>query len=329
MQKALSILSAFFLLLACGLIALGLAFRYAASPGPLSAPKLVVIAPGQGVQAIAAHLQQEGVIEVPLLFTGMATLTGERARLKAGEYEFAARISLLATLHKIARGDVYVRKITVPEGWSSAQVRQALIQADGLTGDLPDAIEEGTILPETYLFRRGETRAGVLARMQAAMEKAITDAWANRQVGMPITSPRELTILASVIEKETGIKAERTRVAGVFMNRLRLNMKLQSDPTVIYAMTEGKTPLGRPLLIRDLETVNSRYNTYMYEGLPIGPIANPGRAALKAAANPDASDELYFVADGTGGHAFARTLDEHNANVARWRRLQVQQKAAP
>jgi UPF0755 protein len=210
---------------------------------------------------------------------------------------------------------------------SSAEIIALLESAEGLTGEIGDIPPEGTLLPETYHFSYGDARADIVARMKAGVSEAIEALWPKRRADLPLKSPEEAIVLASIVEKETGVAEERPMVAGVFVNRLERGMPLQSDPTVIYALTMGKAPLGRKLAKPDLEA-DSPFNTYRYKGLPPAPIANPGRAALEAVANPSRTDELYFVADGTGGHVFSSTLEEHNQNVARWRRIRAEQDAA-
>jgi UPF0755 protein len=223
-------------------------------------------------------------------------------------------------LSLLREGRTVVRHLTIPEGLTTVEILALLDDAPGLSGDRsPPA--EGTLLPETYNYSWGDSRAGMMARMQKAMAETLAKLWASRAAGLPLATPEAAVTLASLVEKETALAAERPRVAGVFVNRLRLGMRLQSDPTVVYALTAGKGPLGRELTRADLE-VPSPYNTYRIDGLPPGPIANPGRAAIAAALQPLASRELYFVADGSGGHAFASTLEEHNRNVTRWRKLQ-------
>ncbi len=317
-------LSGFFLLCAVVFILIGLAFKSVFAPGPLTQNKLIVLESGMGTRGIAQQLYKDQVISSEALFLLSAYISGNRKKLKAGEYEFPAHVALSRVLDKVALGDIYKRKITIPEGWTSFQVVEALNAAQGLVGQIDEVPSEGTILPDTYIFQRNQSRSDLLRRMQEAFNVKLDQLWAERQAHLPIQTKQQAVILASIIEKETGVKAERKRVAGVFINRLRMGMKLQSDPTVIYAITQGKAPLGRPLLLKDLETVASPYNTYMFEGLPTGAIANPGHESLEAALNPEANDEFYFVADGTGGHAFARTLEEHNMNVAKWRKIQAQ-----
>ena len=289
-------------------------------PGPLAEPKTVAIAPGVQPEQTLFY---EGVIRHPELFRLLARARGVDRALPAGEYAFPARVPLARALEIVASGAAVQRMLTIPEGLTAHQVAARLNAAPGLTGRAePPA--EGTVLPETYSYHLDEARADVLARMTAAMDAALAEAWAARAPDVPLDSPRAALILASIVEKETAVPAEYARVAGVFANRLARGMPLQSDPTTLYALTGGapqdggQGPIGRRLTRADLE-VDSPYNTYKYPGLPPGPIACPGRAALQAAVRPEAHDYLYFVADGTGRHAFAHTLAEHNRNVARWR----------
>lgn len=223
-------------------------------------------------------------------------------------------------------GRTVVHRVTVPEGLTSVEIVAIVAASEVLEGAVPPPPVQGALLPETYHVARGDERAAVIGRMAEAMNEALARLWPTRAPDLPLASPAEAVILASIVEKETGIAAERAKVAGVFYNRLALGMPLQSDPTVVFALTDGKMPLGRALTRDDL-AIDDPYNTYKVNGLPPGPIANPGLASLEAVLKPEATDALYFVADGTGGHAFARTLDEHNRNVAKWRKLQDAQVA--
>ncbi|MFN4087673.1 MAG: endolytic transglycosylase MltG [Alphaproteobacteria bacterium] len=298
------------------------------APGPLPADRNVVVERGQGTRSIAESLAEAGVIREPLLFLAALRLRDEQGRVKAGEYAFPSGISVEAVIDKMVAGDTVVRRITVAEGLTVTEALRRVVDAEGLTGDPPE-VPEGRLLPDTYHYVWGESREAVVGRMQRAMDAALQRVWERRPDDLPIATPEELLTLASIVEKETGVADERARVAAVFVNRLRRGMKLQSDPTVIYAMTRGKHPQERPLTRDDLQTADP-YNTYHVAGLPPGPIASPGLAALEAVVAPADTDELYFVADGTGGHAFARTLAEHNRNVLNWRRLQraAREKAA-
>jgi UPF0755 protein len=312
-------------LIAC-VIGLSVLLVRARMPGPLTAEKLVVIEAGSGVEKIAATLRDNDVINSRAAFLFTVVLGGDLGGMKAGEYAFPARIPAHLVARKIANGDVYPRKITIPEGLTSFEIVELLKSNDGLSGDVAQVPVDGALLPETYHFTRGTTRTALLNRMIVAMNAEVEKAWATRPQNFKLTKPQVIT-LASIVEKETGVANERPLVAGVFHNRLNAGMKLQSDPTVIYALMGGQGPLPRALTTRDLERTDNPYNTYMYAGLPPGAIANPGRDAIHAVINPAATDAFYFVADGTGGHAFARTLAEHNANVARWRAIQKQQAA--
>lgn len=295
-------------------------------PGPLEADKTIVIERGTGAGRIAAQLEQEGVLTTAegLVFQAGVLATGQRGRLKAGEYVFPAHISPAGVTALLASGNVVIYKITVVEGMTVREVADALKAEQALAGEIGPLPPEGVLLPETYFFNRGDKRADVLARMRKAGVDALAEAWDHRAANLPFKDRQEALTLASIVEKETGVATERPRVAGVFINRLRRGMKLQSDPTVIYPLSNFTGNLNRALTSKDLDTP-SPYNTYYVGGLPPGPIANPGLAAIKAVLNPEVNDYLYFVADGSGGHAFASSLDEHNRNVSRWRQLQRRQ----
>jgi len=288
--------------------------------GPLPADRIVTIERGEGLSTIAARLEAEGVIASADLFTAAVYLAADPAALRFGDYAIPARASGREAYEIIASGRTVQLEITIPEGLTSQQVVERLLADERLTGEIATLPPEGSLLPETYFIDRGSERQALIDRMAAAMDATLAELWAARADGLPLETREEALILASIIEKETAEADERDLVASVFVNRLNRGMPLQTDPTVIYALTEGSGSLGRPLLRSDLE-VQSPYNTYLVDGLPPGPIANPGRAAIAAALNPAESDFLYFVADGTGGHAFARTLDEHNRNAAEWRRI--------
>ncbi len=289
------------------------------APGPLGEDRRVVVPKGAGLGRLAELLAERGVLHRPLAFRVFVTVDGAQNRLQAGEYEFTAGISGASVRDLLVAGRTVVRRLTVPEGLSTATVLELVRSAGGLVGEPPDP-GEGRLLPETYHYSYGDSRADLVARMQHGMDEALARLFRDRPAGSPLKSEADLLTLASIVEKETGVSGERARIAGVFVNRLKRGMRLQTDPTVIYALTGGRQALGRPLSRADLR-VEHPYNTYRVHGLPPGPIANPGLAALEAAARPAATDALYFVADGAGGHLFARTLREHNRNVARYRRL--------
>jgi UPF0755 protein len=295
--------------------------------GPLDRERTVVVPSGQGIREIAELLRREGVIDQPLLFVGAATLLRVSGELKAGEYLFERQASVRDVLDTLVEGRAILHQVTIPEGLTSEQIVQKLLEADVLTGSVGEVPKEGTLLPETYKVTRGTTREQLLGRMAAAQKRLLQEVWERRAPDLPVKSREELVALASIIEKETGRADERSRVAGVFINRLARRMRLESDPTITYGLVGGKGTLGRPLSRADKAQVTP-YNTYVIFGLPPGPIANPGRASLEAAANPSRTRELYFVADGTGGHVFAETYDEHLKNVARWRDIERERREA-
>ena len=288
------------------------------SPGPLRDERTLVLPQGLGAFDIADRLVEAGVIDDPVLFVAGLWFEDKQHALKAGEYAFEALIAPRGVMEKLVAGDTVVRRLTIAEGMTSAEVVAALNAAPGLEGEIAAAPAEGSLLPETYHYARGDSRAALIERMQSGMASLVDELWSARDPAVGLDDANQAVVLASVVEKETAAAAERPIIAGVFLNRLRVGMRLQSDPTVIYALTGGAGPLGRPLSRADLR-VESPYNTYRHGGLPPGPIANPGRAALAAVLHPVETSALYFVADGSGGHAFAETLAEHNRNVARWR----------
>ncbi len=302
-----------------GLLGLRALSRWLDAPGPL-AEERVLIVPRGGLADLAAFLQEHEVIAPAWAFVLAARLQGRDRTLKAGEYRFAAHMPPRAVLDLLESGRIVLHRITIPEGLTTREVHALLEAADVLEGPLPPPGRNGTLLPETWLVPRGEPRARLLERMQEAMRTSLEELWANRAPGLPYTRAEEAVILASLVERETPKKEEQPLVAAVFVNRLKLGMRLQSDPTVIFALTGGSNDLGRPLTRKDLE-IDHPFNTYRIAGLPPEPIANPGRSALAAALNPADVDYLYFVADGQGGHVFARSLAEHNRNVARWRQI--------
>ncbi len=295
-------------------------------PGPLQTQKSVVIARGSGASTIAHQLEKEGVIWNHTMFRIRYFIDGE-PELKAGEYLFNPQEKLPDVIKKIARGEVVIRKLTVPEGWTSGAIVELMRQEQALTGNIDTMPMEGTLAPDTYRFTLGDTRQSLIDEMQKAAEKNKMEAWNARDPDSPLQTPEQLVVLASIVEKETALPDERPRVAGVFVNRLRKNMLLQSDPTVIYGITHGTVPFGRAITAADL-AAPTPYNTYTGTGLPPGAIANPGKASLMAAAKPEKHDFLYFVANGNGGHTFSAELKEHSENVAAWRKLiKAQEKA--
>ena len=290
--------------------------------GPLAHETAAVIPRGAGLSTIAATLETAGVIRSANDLKLYARWRGVDGSLRAGEYAFPAGVSLAAATDKLVRGDVLLRRLTIAEGLTTAQVLTLVAEAEGLAGDVTVAPGEGALLPETYLYTRGDSRDFKIGVMREAMDDALAELWAQRAEDLPLKTPQEALILASIVEKETGVDGERGRVAAVFVNRLRRGMKLQSDPTVIYGATGGATfDLGRRIRRSELDADNA-YNTYKIPGLPPTPIANPGRAAIAAVLNPPTTTDLYFVADGTGGHAFSETLRGHQANVRKWRAIQ-------
>ena len=290
-------------------------------PGPLTESVYVIIAKGSGTSAVAKELADAGVIKSPYLFKLAARIFGLDKKLKAGEYLFPPMTSMEQAIKKLSSGDIVYRKITLPEGLTTAQMLDIINNEQFLSGKITEMVSEGELLPETYSFTRDDTKDNIIRRAKKAMAEILEEAWTNRKQPLPVKTPQQLLVLASIIEKETAIDAERRLVASVFVNRLTKGMKLQTDPTVIYALTLGKKDLGRLLTRKDL-AVDSPYNTYKYHGLPPTPICNPGKASLQAAANPEFSSYLYFVADGTGGHNFAVSLKEHNNNVKNWKKVQ-------
>ncbi len=315
----------FILLLALGVLAgsiFVLGHAQFTRPGPLANAATVIIPKGSGVEGIARELSRAGVLADPLVFRlGVRVLRAGKS-LRAGEYRFPARISPREIVSLLQTGVTIVRRLTIAEGLTSRQVAERLTLTEGLVGTLSAPPQEGALLPETYHFSYGDSRQALIKRMTVAMTETLRRLWSGRASGLALKTPEEALILASMVEKETGIAAERPRIAGVFLNRLKKGMRLQSDPTVVYALARqvGRGALKRALSRADLK-VASPYNTYRIKGLPPGPISNPGLGALAAVLNPVPTDELYFVADGSGGHAFARTLAEHNRNVAVWRKI--------
>jgi UPF0755 protein len=294
------------------------------APGPLQEEKVVNIPARAGMADIADTLQREGVIDNNRwAFIGAVIALKARSELKPGEYAFQKNASLRSVIATMVDGKVVQHSVTIPEGLTSEQIVARLSENDIFAGSINEIPREGTLLPETYKFPRGTTRDQVIARMQQAQKRLVAEVWEHRNPDIPVKTPEQLVTLASIIEKETGKADERSRVAAVYVNRLRQKMKLQSDPTIIYGLVGGKGTLGRPIKRSEI-TQPSPYNTYVVDGLPPGPIANPGRASLEAAANPARTRDLFFVADGTGGHSFTETYDQHQKNVAKLRAMEKQ-----
>ena len=312
------------------IIALVAAWSVFYAPGPAAREgetTIVSLPSGAGVSAIAATLKSAGVIRSTDMFKAAATLTGADRKLRAGEYEVPSKTSLRSVLVLLVEGRVVRHYVTLPEGWSSAQAVEILNKQAILTGTIEAVPEEASLWPDTYEISRGETRASVIARMRRARDENLARLWAARSPATVVRTPEEAMILASIVEKETGLAAERPRVAAVFTNRLRSGMRLESDPTIEYGLTKG-VPLRRGLRRSELDRPNA-WNTYQIDGLPPTAISNPGRDAVAAVLNPPSTGDIFFVADGSGGHAFARTYEEHRANVARWRAIERQRAGLP
>ncbi len=301
--------------------------RQSSEAGPLTVDKTVIIPERSGLSEIAEQLDREGVIRNPLMFRISGYITGAWSELRAGEYLFKASISPREALDVLRSGKPVLHSILVPEGLTSEQIVARLKENDLLTGEITQMPREGALLPDTYRIERGTSRQRLIQTMTEKQREELNRIWARRVQDIPVKTPQELVTLASIVEKETGRADERPRVAGVFVNRLNRRMKLQSDPTIVYGLVAGKGTLGRGILRTEI-TQATPYNTYVIDGLPPGPIANPGRAAMEAVANPSRTRDLYFVADGTGGHAFAETLEQHNRNVVRWRQIETSRREA-
>lgn len=301
-MKKILVLAMAFALVACG-------------GGRADKDVTVVVAEGSSLKAAAGALEKVGAIESASGFLRNAKIFGSSDSIKPGEYEVKAGMDDSDVLELLQSGKTKQRFVTIPEGMPSILVYEKLMATPLLTGDV-EVPAEGSVLPDSYAYTREEKRSAVLKRMQAAMTKTLAELWANRKPTSVVNSPEEAVTLAAIVEKETGVPSERRKVAGVYSNRVRLGMKLQADPTVIYPVTKGK-PLGRRIQKSELAADNG-YNTYARAGLPIGPIANPGKASIAAVLDPEPTRALYFVADGSGGHVFAETLDGHNANVEKW-----------
>lgn len=309
------------LILLIGVAATVFLYDYAINqPLKISEDTLFLVNKGDSLNKIAQSLQDKKLVNDKYIFILFSKINKIYPQIKAGEYLFNGEFSVKQTAEKLSSGKVYLRKVTFPEGLTSTEIAKILHKENFLSKDEFAAPAEGSILPETYAYMRGDSPEKIIKQAQKAMQNVLEQAWQERDQNLPLQSKEELLILASIVEKETGIGMERAQVASVFVNRLRLGMLLQTDPTVIYALTNGKEDLNRPLTRKDL-SIDSPYNTYKYAGLPPTPICNPGKDAIYAAAHPSETPYLYFVASGNGGHNFATTLSEHNENVRKWREL--------
>jgi peptidoglycan lytic transglycosylase G len=301
--------------------------------GPLDKEATVVISSGAGLSGITDRLSGKGVINGNLfdewVFNLGIRFYKNATKLKAGEYAFAPGVSMQEIMNDLVDGKAVTHAVTVPEGWTTAQIIERVREHPVLVGEISEVPAEGALLPETYTFARGASRQDVLNQMKAAQEKLLAEVWERRTDDLPVASPEELVILASIVEKETALADERSRVAGVFVNRLNKNMRLQSDPTILYGLygSEAWSKDRSGIKQSELKAEN-KYNTYQIDGLPPGPIGNPGRAAMEAVANPSRTQDLFFVADGTGGHVFAETYEQHQENVRKWRQIERDQRQA-
>ena len=317
-------------LLALVLIGAGLAYggwvwvnQQFQAPGPAGPEAIVLLPRGAGLIAIADQLEREGLISDARIFRAIVTIDGGDRDLKAGEYAIPEAASMAEIYAILREGDTIQYPITVPEGLTTAMILRIVAASPNLSGDIVRTPAEGVLLPETYMVDRGTSRQAVIDRMEAAQDALMAEIWPGRAANLPFDTPEEAIILASIVEKETGVASERPLVASVFVNRLRQGMRLQSDPTIIYGITRGE-PLGRGIRRSELDNADNLYNTYFVDGLTPTPIANPGEASIRAVLNPPQTAFLFFVADGTGGHVFAETYADHNRNVAAWRRIERQ-----
>jgi peptidoglycan lytic transglycosylase G len=301
--------------------------------GPLEKEATVVISSGAGLSGITDRLSGKGVINGNLfdewIFNLGIRFYKNATNLKAGEYAFAPGVSMQEIMTDLVDGKAVTHAVTVPEGWTTAQIIERVREHPVLVGEISEVPAEGALLPETYSFARGASRQDVLDQMRAAQEKLLAEVWERRTDDLPVSSPEELVILASIVEKETALADERSRVAGVFVNRLNKNMRLQSDPTILYGLYGSEAWSKDRSAIKQSELkAENKYNTYQIDGLPPGPIGNPGRAAMEAVANPSRTQDLFFVADGTGGHVFAETYEQHQENVRKWRQIERDRRQA-
>lgn len=335
-SKSVRFISALFTLALVGMVvASGIGFaiyHQYEKPGPLTETKTIVIPKGEGRIAIAERLERAGIISNRWTFIGGHLLQSflsdnSSTDLKAGEYELAAGASMRDVLDIVSDGRSILYKVTIPEGLTSLQIVERLRANSQLSGEIDVIPEEGTLMPDTYLVSKGTRRQEILERMQRAMSDTIAELWEKRQPDLPLRTPQEAVTLASIVEKETGHPEERDRVAAVFYNRLRKGMRLESDPTIVYGLVGGEGSLGRPITKDDIAS-QTPYNTYRINGLPPGPIANPGGASLQATVNPAKTNEIFFVADGTGGHTFTENYKDHKAAVRKWRDFEKERRAS-
>jgi len=310
------------ILFLCFLLIIGvmfILFDLATKSGNYETEREVLIPRGANLMTVANKLKEAGIIQYPQLFRFIGRFNGLDKKLKAGEYVFVPKMSLVEVMQQIADGDIFYRRITLPEGLTTIQILELIMSEPLLSDEVTVEVKEGELLPETYSFMRGDSRNSIVLQAKKAMQNTLDEVWSTREDKLPLKRKEDLLVLASIVEKETGISEERGLVASVFVNRLKKGMKLQTDPTVIYALTQGKQELGRLLTRKDLK-IDNPFNTYKYYGLPPAPICNPGRESLEAAARPEKSDFIYFVASGDGGHNFATNLNEHNNNVRKWKK---------
>lgn len=321
-QKLLTVCAGFSVAVICYLLLmLGVIMYFNAPNSYHREDKRFLVESGMTLRQVVEKLHEENIIKSPSAFLYIGQLIkGVDPKVRYGEYFFEKNISYYKILHKMIRGNIFFRKVTVAEGLSTHSALAAIDRSAGLIGQLPEKVREGSLLPETYFYSYNDTKAGMVKRMQDAMRKAVDELWEKRDMSIPLKTKEQALVLASIVEKETGIEAERAQVASVFVNRLRKGMKLQSDPTIIYSFTFGDKNLERPIRVSDIQN-NSAFNTYHIYGLPPTPICNPGFASIKAVLNPLQTDYLYFVASGRGDHVFSSTIQEHNANVAKYRSL--------
>jgi len=298
-----------------------------AKPGPAMTESVTVLPRGSGLITIAQQLEQEGLVSDARIFRFSIELDGGSRALRAGEYRVPAQSSMAQIYELLRAGRTLQHPITFAEGLTSAMIIATVDEAEVLTGEVSVVPPEGSLLPETYLVDRGMSRQDVVERMMAAQEELLDELWPNRADNLPVETRQEAIILASIVEKETGISSERDQVAGVFINRLNRGMRLESDPTIIYGISQGE-PLGRGLRRSEIDNANNAWNTYQIPRLPPTPIANPGRDAIAAVLNPAETNALFFVADGSGGHAFAETYAQHQRNVAHWRQVERNRRRA-